>query len=345
MKKRPFSRVLSLKNGLFLVEVRRLELRASWSQTRRSTRWATPRRWKNLWNCSSHRTGQNCGQTTFARVGQTANARFSSVFLAFPRFFEERIGQRPLAPKLRALPAAPHPEVCFCSILAYSHKCLECCPEGLLALFNSFWKPCIHWRKFPMQSLRTDSFSAYVPLPTSSWTRPGNLSFAPSRSGCRRTSASAAEKCFSERGEKDCRRKERISFSENSISHRGKIVKTKPEESDGKEAEKTTQQKKQSGVRGKGVLARYGFLRARTRGRRFLQETEEQRGRKQEGIRSWHILGEKRFAAFPGKRSAPKAPRRPMLYFFVCFCDSEKLSGIGSVFFLFLAMEMSDAIA
>ena len=33
MKKRPFSRVLSLKNGLFLVEVRRLELRASWSQT------------------------------------------------------------------------------------------------------------------------------------------------------------------------------------------------------------------------------------------------------------------------------------------------------------------------
>ena len=32
-KKRPFSRVLSLKNGLFLVEVRRLELRASWSQT------------------------------------------------------------------------------------------------------------------------------------------------------------------------------------------------------------------------------------------------------------------------------------------------------------------------
>ena len=32
MKKRPFSRVLSLKNGLFLVEVRRLELRASWSQ-------------------------------------------------------------------------------------------------------------------------------------------------------------------------------------------------------------------------------------------------------------------------------------------------------------------------
>ena len=92
MKKRPFSRVLSLKNGLFLVEVRRLELRASWSQTRRSTRWATPRRWKNLWNCSSHRTGQNCGQTTFAGVGQTANARFSSVFLAFPRFFEERIG-------------------------------------------------------------------------------------------------------------------------------------------------------------------------------------------------------------------------------------------------------------
>ena len=92
MKKRPFSRVLSLKNGLFLVEVRRLELRASWSQTRRSTRWATPRRWKNLLNCSSHRTGQNCGQTTFARVGQTANARFSSVFLAFPRFFEEGIG-------------------------------------------------------------------------------------------------------------------------------------------------------------------------------------------------------------------------------------------------------------
>ena len=38
MKKRPFSRVLSLKNGLFLVEVRRLELRASWSQTRRSTK-------------------------------------------------------------------------------------------------------------------------------------------------------------------------------------------------------------------------------------------------------------------------------------------------------------------
>ena len=92
MKKRPFLRVLSLKNGLFLVEVRRLELRASWSQTRRSTRWATPRRWKNLWNCSSHRTGQNCGQTTFARVGQTANARFSSVFLAFPRFFEKGIG-------------------------------------------------------------------------------------------------------------------------------------------------------------------------------------------------------------------------------------------------------------
>ena len=92
MKKWPFLRVLSLKNGLFLVEVRRLELRASWSQTRRSTRWATPRRWKNLWNCSSHRTGQNCGQTTFARVGQTANARFSSVFLAFPRFFETRIG-------------------------------------------------------------------------------------------------------------------------------------------------------------------------------------------------------------------------------------------------------------
>ena len=92
MKKRPFSRVLSLKNGLFLVEVRRLELRASWSQTRRSTRWATPRRWKNLWNCSSHRTGQNCGQTTFARVGQTVNARFSSVFLAFPRFFEDGIG-------------------------------------------------------------------------------------------------------------------------------------------------------------------------------------------------------------------------------------------------------------
>ena len=92
MKKRPFSRVLSLKNGLFLVEVRRLELRASWSQTRRSTRWATPRRWKNLWNFSSHRTGQNCGQTTFAGVGQTANARFSSVFLAFPRFFEEGIG-------------------------------------------------------------------------------------------------------------------------------------------------------------------------------------------------------------------------------------------------------------
>ena len=46
---------------------------------------------KNLWNCSSHRTGQNCGQTTFTGVGQTANARFSSVFLAFPRFFEEGI--------------------------------------------------------------------------------------------------------------------------------------------------------------------------------------------------------------------------------------------------------------
>ena len=39
-----------------------------------------------------------------------ANARFSSVFLAFPRFFEEGIGQRPLAPKLRALPTALHPD-------------------------------------------------------------------------------------------------------------------------------------------------------------------------------------------------------------------------------------------
>ena len=42
-----------------------------------------------------------------------ANARFSSVFLAFPRFFEEGIGQRPLAPKCRALPTAPHPDKIF----------------------------------------------------------------------------------------------------------------------------------------------------------------------------------------------------------------------------------------
>ena len=33
----PLTRVLSLKNGLFLVEVRRLELRASWSQSRELT--------------------------------------------------------------------------------------------------------------------------------------------------------------------------------------------------------------------------------------------------------------------------------------------------------------------
>ena len=92
LKKWPFSRDLSLKNGRFLVEVTGLEPAASWSQTRRATNCATPRWWKNLWNCSSHRTGQNCGQTTFAGVGQTAKARFSSVFLAFPRFFEEGIG-------------------------------------------------------------------------------------------------------------------------------------------------------------------------------------------------------------------------------------------------------------
>ena len=110
LKKWPFSRGLSLKNGRFLVEVTGLEPAASWSQTRRATNCATPRCWKNLWNCSSHRTGQNCGQTAFEGVGQTANARFSSVFLTFPRFFKMKPAERALAPKCRALPAALHPD-------------------------------------------------------------------------------------------------------------------------------------------------------------------------------------------------------------------------------------------
>ena len=48
LKKWPFSRDLSLKNGRFLVEVTGLEPAASCSQTRRATNCATPRWWKNL---------------------------------------------------------------------------------------------------------------------------------------------------------------------------------------------------------------------------------------------------------------------------------------------------------
>ncbi len=83
-------------------------------------------------------TGQNCGQTTFTRVGQTANARFFSVFLVFSRYFEEWIGQRPLAPKAGALPTALHPE-----------KILNLCRTMNIRLKKSLLcPPCLRYSKF-----------------------------------------------------------------------------------------------------------------------------------------------------------------------------------------------------
>ena len=86
----------------------------SCSQTRRDTklRHASMREkygvfqfWSKLWS------------KLFLRENEATRTRLFAVFLAFSRFFEGGGSERPLAPKRRALPTAPHPDGGFYLIL------------------------------------------------------------------------------------------------------------------------------------------------------------------------------------------------------------------------------------
>ena len=104
--KHPYFAALSAVKAASVVGVTGIEPAPSWSQTMRLTIRQHPEIIQFSLNY-----GQTCGQTDFCSIRSMQFARVSAVFRPIARFSENR-SRKPLhAPKRRALPTAPHPEI------------------------------------------------------------------------------------------------------------------------------------------------------------------------------------------------------------------------------------------